>query len=65
MNSDQAKTLSETALTRLMEALEQDHSQALKQYLSSFGYKQPSPFSLPTTHQSRSQSIKLHEVNRR
>jgi len=34
MNTDQAKTLSETALTRLMEALEQGHSQALTQYLS-------------------------------
>jgi hypothetical protein len=34
MNSDQAKTLSEAALTRLMEALEQGHSQALKQYLA-------------------------------
>jgi len=34
MNTDQAKTLSENALTRLMEALEQGHSQALKQYLS-------------------------------
>jgi hypothetical protein len=34
MNTDQAKTLSEAALTRLMEALEQGHSQALKQYLS-------------------------------
>jgi hypothetical protein len=54
--------------TRLMEALEQDHSQALKQYLSSFGYEQPPPFSLPnslpTTLQSPSQSITLHEVNR-
>jgi antirestriction protein ArdC len=34
MNTDQAKTLSETALTRLMEALEQGHSHVLKQYLS-------------------------------
>lgn len=34
MNTDQAKTLSETALTRLMEALQQGHSQALTQYLS-------------------------------
>jgi antirestriction protein ArdC len=34
MNTDQAKTLSESALTRLMEALEQGHSDAFKQYLS-------------------------------
>jgi antirestriction protein ArdC len=34
MITDQAKTLSESALTRLMEALEQGHSFALKQYLS-------------------------------
>jgi hypothetical protein len=34
MNADQAKSLSESALTRLMEALEQGHSDALKQYLS-------------------------------
>jgi antirestriction protein ArdC len=34
MNTDQAKTLSETALTRLMEALERGQSQALKRYLA-------------------------------
>jgi plasmid replication initiation protein len=34
MNTDQAKTLSETALTRLMEALERGQSQALKLYLA-------------------------------
>lgn len=34
MNTDQAKTLSETALTRLMEALEHGQSQALKLYLA-------------------------------
>jgi hypothetical protein len=33
MNTDQAKTLSESALTRLMGALEQGHSDALKPYL--------------------------------
>ena len=33
MNTDQAKTLIEAALMRLMEALEQGHSEALKQYL--------------------------------
>jgi antirestriction protein ArdC len=34
MNTDQAKTLSESALTRLMEALEHGQSQALKLYLA-------------------------------
>ncbi|MGH9611052.1 MAG: ArdC family protein, partial [Bryobacteraceae bacterium] len=34
MNTDQAKTLSDTALTRLMEALERGHSEALKSYLA-------------------------------
>lgn len=34
MNTDQAKALSETALTRLMEALERGQSQALKPYLA-------------------------------
>lgn len=34
MKTDQAKTLTETALTRLMEALEHDQSQALKLYLA-------------------------------
>jgi hypothetical protein len=34
MSTDQAKTLGETTLTPLVKALEQGHSQALKQYLS-------------------------------
>jgi hypothetical protein len=34
MNTDQAKTLSEAALTRLIEALERGQSQALKLYLA-------------------------------
>jgi antirestriction protein ArdC len=34
MNTDQAKTLSETALTRLIEALDRGQSQALKLYLA-------------------------------
>ena len=34
MNTDQAKTLGETALTRLIEALERGQSQALKLYLA-------------------------------
>jgi hypothetical protein len=34
MNTDEAKTLSETALTRLIEALERGQSQALKLYLA-------------------------------
>jgi antirestriction protein ArdC len=34
MNTDQAKTLSETALNRLMEALDRGQSQALKLYLA-------------------------------
>jgi antirestriction protein ArdC len=34
MNTEQAKQLSETALTRLMGALEQGHSAVLKQYLA-------------------------------
>ena len=34
MNTEQAKQLSETALTRLMAALEQGQSEALKQYLA-------------------------------
>jgi antirestriction protein ArdC len=34
MNTDQAKTLSETALTRLFEALDRGQSQALKLYLA-------------------------------
>ena len=34
MNTDQAKTFSETALTRLLEALERGQSQALKLYLA-------------------------------
>src|SRR6185437_12200433 len=34
MKTDQAKTLTETALTRLMEALEHGQSQALKLYLA-------------------------------
>lgn len=34
MNTEQAKQLSETALTRLMAALEEGQSEALKQYLA-------------------------------
>jgi antirestriction protein ArdC len=34
MNTDQAKTLSDNALTKLMEALERGHSEALKSYLA-------------------------------
>jgi hypothetical protein len=34
MNTEQAKQLSEDALNRLMAALEQGHSAALKQYLA-------------------------------
>ena len=34
MNTDQAKKLSEDALTRLMEALERGHSETLKHYLA-------------------------------
>jgi hypothetical protein len=34
MNTEQAKQLSETALTRLMGALEEGQSQVLKQYLA-------------------------------
>jgi hypothetical protein len=34
MNTDQAKTLSDGALTKLMEALERGHSETLKSYLA-------------------------------